>query len=211
MTSAANQDAYGPRGWNQGPWGNSQGPSWQRPNNGPNAGNPTWGDKSWGDRSWGNNPGGNPPWGYDQWGGPPFWHPAGLSRPAAIAFTVLGFIFWWPVGLALLIYLIGSGRMGCFGRRRRAMYQQYGQDAGPWANWKAWACGPSDRPASTSGNRAFDEYKAETLRRMEEEQKDFGAFLDRLRFAKDKSEFDQFMAERRNRPPAPPTDEQPAA
>jgi hypothetical protein len=32
---------------------------------------------------------------------------------------------------------------------------------------------------------------------MEEEQKDFGAFLDRLRFAKDKSEFDQFMAERR--------------
>ena len=32
---------------------------------------------------------------------------------------------------------------------------------------------------------------------MEEEQKEFGAFLERLRFAKDKSEFDQFMAERR--------------
>jgi hypothetical protein len=46
---------------------------------------------------------------------------------------------------------------------------------------------------------------------MEEEQKDFGAFLERLRFAKDKSEFDQFMAERRARPPAPPTDEQPTA
>lgn len=110
--------------------------------------------------------------------------------------------------------------MGCFGRRRRAMYQQYAQDAGgmnagPWGNWKTWACGqggggqPSTGPSS--GNRAFDEYKAETLRRMEEEQKDFGAFLERLRFAKDKSEFDQFMADRRARPPAPPAGEQPGA
>jgi hypothetical protein len=134
-----------------------------------------------------------------------------MSRPVAIVFTILGFIFWWPVGLAMLFYMIGSGRMGCFGRRaRRAMNQQGWQDAGPWANWKTWACGSSDRPASTSGNHAFDEYKAETLRRMEEEQKEFGSFLERLRFAKDKSEFDQFMAERRSRPPAPPSDEQPA-
>jgi uncharacterized protein DUF2852 len=205
MTSAANQDAYGSHGWNQSPWGNTQGPQWQQPNNGPNGGN---------------QPGGNQPWGNQQWGGPPFWHPAGLSRPAAVALTVLGFIFWWPVGLALLIYMIGSGRMGCIGRRRRATYQQYGQDAGgpwagPWANWKTWACGPSNEPAggpaATSGNRAFDEYKAETLRRMEEEQKEFGSFLERLRFAKDKAEFDQFMAERRNRPPSPPTEEQPNA
>src|SRR4051794_18565574 len=202
MTSAANQDAYGPRGWNQSSWGNGQGPQWQQPNNGPGQGNPQWGNNQWGNNQWGQG----------AWAGPPFWHPAGLSRPAAIAFTVLGFIFWWPVGLALLIYMIGSGRMGCFGRRRCAMYQQWAQDpAGPWANWKAWACGPSGGAATTSGNRAFDEYKADTLRRMEEEQKDFGAFLDRLRFAKDKSEFDQFMAERRSRPPAPPADDQPAA
>ena len=195
MTSAANQDAYGSRGWNQGPWGNTQGPQWQSPGGqGPQHPNN------------GQNWGGNRPW-----GGPPFWYPVGISRPAAIAFTVLGFIFWWPVGLALLIYMIGSGKMGCFGRRqRRAMYQQYGQDAGPWSNWKAWCAPSSDRPAATSGNRAFDEYKAETLRRMEEEQKDFGAFLERLRFAKDKSEFDEFMAERRNRPPAAPSGEQPA-
>lgn len=187
MTSAANQDAYG---WNQGPWGNTQGQQWQQQNSSQGAG---------------------PGWANPAWGAPPFWHPSGLSRPAAIAFTVLGFLFWWPVGLALLIYMIGSGRMGCFGRRRRAMYQQqYGQDTGPWANWKTWACGQSGG-ATSSGNRAFDEYKAETLRRMEEEQKDFGAFLERLRFAKDKAEFDQFMAERRARPPAPPTEGQPNA
>jgi Protein of unknown function (DUF2852) len=200
MTSAANQDAYGSPGWNS--WGNAPGPqsghqqsgqqqSWQQPNAG---------------QGW------NGPWGNRPWARAPFWHPYGISRPAAIAFTILGFMFWWPIGLAFLIYTIGSGRMGCFGRRGRAMYQaQYGQDGGPWSNWKAWACGPSGGSGATSGNRAFDEYKAETLRRMEEEQKDFGAFLDRLRFAKDKSEFDQFMADRRNRPPAPPADEQPAA
>jgi Protein of unknown function (DUF2852) len=187
MTSAANQDAYAPPGWNSGPWGNTQGQQWQQPRGG---------------NAWPNQP----------WAGPPFWHPAGISRPMAIFFTVLGFIFWWPVGLAMLFYMIGSGRMGCMGRRARGMNQQNWQDAGPWANWKSWACGPSssNRSSSSSGNRAFDEYKAETLRRLEEGQREFGSFLDRLRFAKDKAEFDQFMAERRSRPSAPPTDEQPA-
>ena len=56
------------------------------------------------------------------------------------------------------------------------------------------------------GNRAFDDYRAETLRRLEEEQREFRDFLERLRAAKDKAEFDQFMAERRNRPsPSAPT------
>jgi Protein of unknown function (DUF2852) len=54
-------------------------------------------------------------------------------------------------------------------------------------------------PAS-SGNRAFDDYRSETLRRLEEEQREFKDFLARLRFAKDRAEFDQFMAERRARP-----------
>ena len=50
----------------------------------------------------------------------------------------------------------------------------------------------------STGNRAFDEYREETLRRLEEEAKEFQAFLRRLRHAKDKAEFDQFMAERRS-------------
>lgn len=57
----------------------------------------------------------------------------------------------------------------------------------------------------TSGNRAFDEYRVETLRRLEEEQHEFKNFLERLRHAKDKEEFDQFMAQHRPRP-APPAD-----
>lgn len=50
-----------------------------------------------------------------------------------------------------------------------------------------------------SGNRAFDDYRAETLRRLEEEQREFQEFLVRLREAKDKAEFDQFMAQRKGR------------
>ena len=57
----------------------------------------------------------------------------------------------------------------------------------------------------SSGNRAFDEYRVETLKRLEEEQTEFKDFLDRLRHAKDKEEFDQFMAQQRPRP-TPPTD-----
>lgn len=209
MAGAANQDAYGSPGWGPGAngqrgWSGGSGPVWGNPNQ--SGGN---------NQSWGDAPGGGgPAWGPPSWGGgPPFWRPVGFSRPAAIAFTVLGFIFWWPVGLAMLIYMMGSGRMGCFGRRRAMNrgWQNAGPDGSPWGAWKTWARGVADRPAASSGNRAFDEYKAETLRRMEEEQKEFGAFLERLRFAKDKAEFDQFMAERRGRPPAPPTEEQPSA
>ena len=71
----------------------------------------------------------------------------------------------------------------------RDMTRWYGA-TGPAGTW--WH--PSPRP---SGNRAFDEYREETLRRLEEEQREFQEFLVRLRMAKDKAEFDQFMAERR--------------
>ena len=68
-----------------------------------------------------------------------------------------------------------------------------GWGGGPWGG-NPW------RNAPSSGNRAFDDYRAETLRRLEDEQKEFHDFLGRLRQAKDKAEFDQFMSERRNRP-----------
>lgn len=48
----------------------------------------------------------------------------------------------------------------------------------------------------SSGNSAFDAYKSETLRRLEDEQGNFEAFLQRLRESKDKAEFDDFMDDR---------------
>jgi Protein of unknown function (DUF2852) len=50
----------------------------------------------------------------------------------------------------------------------------------------------------TSGNRAFDAYRAETIKRLEEEQRSFREYLERLRQAKDRAEFEQFMHERRS-------------
>jgi hypothetical protein len=132
-----------------------------------------------------------------------------FGKPAWIALIVLGFMAWWPLGLAVLAFTIGSGRMGCcgyqsstggYGRWQHKMERM--QHKMDWMRAKmgggsgSFSCGPP------SGNRAFDEYRADTLRRLEEEQREFREFLERLRMAKDKAEFDQFMAERRN-PPAP--------
>jgi len=135
------------------------------------------------------------------------------GRAIRVVATVLGFIVWWPIGLALLASQIWSGRMGCWTHRQERAGAADGRGwTPPWAGW----CGGSEerreaaRPGS--GNRAFDEYRTETLRRLEDEQREFGDFLERLRFAKDKSEFDQFMTERRQRagrPPEPPADERP--
>ncbi len=120
--------------------------------------------------------------------------------PAWIALMVIGFIVFWPIGLAILAYILWSGRMGC-GRHHRGEWreQKFKEKFGAWTGGK----GPGGASYST-GNRAFDEYRADTLRRLEDEARDFQGFLDRLRMAKDKAEFDQFMTDRRNNPPPPP-------
>jgi hypothetical protein len=128
-----------------------------------------------------------------------------LGNPAWIALTVVSFVIWWPLGLVALGYLVGSGRMarwtGCGARRWQQQAQSNQSHSNPGGWW--------GMRSGSSGNRAFDEYRTETLRRLEEEQREFKAFLDRLRHAKDKAEFDDFMAERRNRPQAPSPSPQP--
>ena len=115
-----------------------------------------------------------------------------IGKPAWIGLTVVSFILFWPLGLVVLGYLIGSGRMACWahgsGDRWQRRMERMQSTAEQWTG--RGFRGPS-------GNRAFDEYRDETLRRLEEEQREFKAFLDRLRHAKDKAEFDQFMAEHR--------------
>ena len=125
-----------------------------------------------------------------------------IGKPAWIAVTIVSFVLCWPIGLLVLGYLIGSGRMGCWthnwsrqgGERWQSRMERMQQRAARW-------CGPqaAARPGASSGNWAFDEYRAETLRRLEEEQRQFTEYLDRLRRAKDKAEFDEFMAEMRRR------------
>ena len=113
------------------------------------------------------------------------------GKPAWIALMILGFIIFWPIGLAILLYLIWSGRMG--------FWKDAGRDFAGRATRHGCGLHRNFRQPPSSGNHAFDEYRAEALRRLEEEQKEFTEFLERLRKARDKTEFDQFMAERRSR------------
>jgi hypothetical protein len=131
-----------------------------------------------------------------------------------LVLMILGFIWWWPLGLIILAALIASGRIGY---RRRMQFA----GIGPTGDWdhvtRMDRMGEkADRVSAkmersryrvqgnwwgqpSSGNRAFDDYRAETLRRLEDEQREFKEFLKRLRVARDRAEFDQFMNERHNR------------
>ncbi len=100
------------------------------------------------------------------------------GKAAWIAAMVIAFIFFWPLGLAILFYMIGSKRMGCHSWKNRSHHRQ---------------------AYSGTGNTAFDSYREETLKRLEEERDAFVSFLDELRSAKDRAEFDQFMTSRRAR------------
>jgi len=123
-----------------------------------------------------------------------------FGKPAWIVLMILGFWAWWPLGLAILAFTIGSGRMGCWNHHGVNRWQDKMDRMRSKVDWTT--------PPS-SGNRAFDDYRADTLRRLEDEQREFKEFLQRLRFAKDRAEFDQFMAERRNRPDASQPQSQP--
>lgn len=96
------------------------------------------------------------------------------GRPAWFIATIAGFLIALPLGLAVLAYAIWSKRMfTCAHRRETRM--------------------------TPTGNSAFDAYRAETLKRLEQEQQDFMAFLEKLREAKDRAEFEQFINERDTR------------
>ena len=134
-----------------------------------------------------------------------------LPKPALIALMVIGFFVAWPLGLAFLVLLIWRGRMFCgkhgnwYSPEARAEWREKREE---WRNWRRqqrWS------RRHGSGNVAFDEYREETLRKLEEDQREFQEYLDRLRAAKDRAEFDQYMNERRNRPPAPPAETPPQA
>ena len=119
------------------------------------------------------------------------------GKKAWIAATIVSFFIFWPLGLVFLAYMIWSKRM--FSR------SDCGHRSEHRSRHMAFA-----RASSSSGNSAFDSYKAEMLRRLETEQTAFETFMQRLRDAKDKSEFDAFM-EDRAKTTAPQASEPPKA
>ncbi|MDP6832262.1 MAG: DUF2852 domain-containing protein [Alphaproteobacteria bacterium] len=124
------------------------------------------------------------------------------GKGAWIAVMVLSFILFWPAGLAILAYLIWSGRMSCWkhGGPGRWYYSRRRNKHDGDHEGRAYH-------GASSGNSAFDDYREETLKRLEDEQREFESFLEQLRHAKDKAEFDQFMNDRKSRPQDPPQDQ----
>jgi hypothetical protein len=125
-------------------------------------------------------------------------------HPLGILLVILGFMVWWPLGLALLIAKLWRTSMGCSNNGRWEYKMERMQRKMDWFRSRMEGRFGDHGYSRSSGNAAFDEYKSETLKRLEEEQQEFKGFLNRLRQAKDKAEFDQFMADRRSRPSSPP-------
>jgi hypothetical protein len=131
------------------------------------------------------------------------WHPINIAA------MVLGFIIFFPIGLAILFWNIWSSRNGAYAPAFANMSMP-GFGAAPWS-------GVSRDLARNSGNSVFEDYKRATLERLEEErrklvaeQEAFGSFLDDLKKAKDRDEFEHFMREREEKRAADARDVGPA-
>jgi hypothetical protein len=101
--------------------------------------------------------------------------------PLAIFAVIMGFVVWWPLGLLAIGYILWGGSID-------GLLDNAAEEVKAWLRRKP---GPG-----SSGNAAFDSYKAETLKRLEEEEAAFAAYVQKLRDARDRSEFERFLAER---------------
>lgn len=114
--------------------------------------------------------------------------------PATIALMVLGFMVFWPLGLAMLAYIIWGDRLDAFKAEVNRATDDF---TGAFRK---------NRPAmrTGSGNAAFDDWRDTELSRLDEERKkldemrrEFDQHMRDLRMARDREEFDRFMADRR--------------
>jgi hypothetical protein len=112
--------------------------------------------------------------------------------PVTIGLMVLGFIVFWPLGLAMLAYILWGDRLPGLAREAREQWRSSPMRRGFEAGM-----------TRDTGNAAFDDYRNRELRRLEEERArldemraEFDNFLRELRRARDQEEFDRFMANR---------------
>ena len=123
--------------------------------------------------------------------------------PATIGLMVIGFMVFWPLGLAMLAYIIWGDRLDGFKRDWK------GAKGSMFAG-----CGRHARRShgfARSGNVAFDDWREKELERLNEERRkldeardEFETYARELRRAKDQEEFDRFMSNR-NKSTAPAT------
>lgn len=121
-------------------------------------------------------------------------------HPLSVGLMVLGFVVAWPLGLAMLAYMIWGDRLRVFFDGVRDGYER----SRLAADLRRGFAGPS--AFGSTGNAAFDAHRAAELerleaerRRLEEERREFEAYMTHLRRARDQEEFDRFKAERASR------------
>jgi uncharacterized membrane protein YgcG len=125
--------------------------------------------------------------------------------PATIALMVLGFVVFWPLGLAMLAYIIWGDRLEGFKRDvNRATDGIFAGCRRGADKTHRWGHG-----VSRTGNVAFDDWREKELERLAEERRkldetlaEFDDYVRELRRAKDQDEFDRFMANRSRSTPA---------
>lgn len=115
--------------------------------------------------------------------------------PLSIALMVLGFVTFWPLGLAMLAWIVWGEQMVEWWDNNRSGFSA--------------KCNRAARPfqaAASTGNEAFEEYRRNELerlererRRLEDEAREFQSYIVELRKARDREEFDRYMRERRGR------------
>ena len=128
-----------------------------------------------------------------------------------IGAVIGGFVVFWPLGLLALYLKHKKGEIWKGASEMQAPWTQWKspQDAaehfaGACGSWKrGWANKSSWQGFAPTGNQAFDEYrkaKMEELeamrKKLDEERNAFDEFLTKLRKAKDREDFERFMADR---------------
>lgn len=120
--------------------------------------------------------------------------------PLTIALMVIGFITFPPLGFIVLAYIIWGEKFGGSAEKAQAYWNK---GCGYMRNNKK-QFGGFNRDQSSSGNAAFDDYRSDQLKRLDEERARLDAEIDafheymaNLRKAKDREEFDRFMSEHR--------------
>lgn len=116
-----------------------------------------------------------------------------LSIIAFGIFSIVGislaFATFWLAGLVLAVLIAWTwAGSRTFGGRRHWKHAQAHHTMGELA--------PTVSNVRSSGNASFDGYRADMLKRLEQESRDFEGFLTRLREARDAMEFDKFMDDR---------------
>lgn len=118
--------------------------------------------------------------------------------PATTAFMIIGFIVYWPLGIAMLAYIIWGDRLEYFKKDVNTATDNVLDAARK--GFQNFESGSSCR---STGNLAFDEWRDQELARLKEERRkldeakaEFGLHMKELRQAKDREEFEHFMKER---------------